>query len=28
MIKGISAATISPAFLEHVAEQGLNFATT
>jgi len=28
MIKGISAASISPLFLEHVAEHGLNFATT
>ena len=28
MIKGISAASISPMFLEHVAEHGLNFATT
>jgi len=27
MIKGISAASISPMFLEHVAEHGLNFAT-
>jgi len=28
MIKGLSAASISPIFLEHVAEHGLNFATT
>jgi len=27
MIKGISAASISPFFLEHVAEHGLNFGT-
>jgi len=27
MIKGLSAASISPIFLEHVAEHGLNFAT-
>ena len=28
MIKGISATSIQPEFLSHVAEQGLNFATT
>jgi len=28
MIKGISAATISPLFVEHIAEQGLSFGTT
>jgi len=27
MIKGLSAASISPLFLEHVAEHGLNFGT-
>jgi C1A family cysteine protease len=27
MIKGISAATISPIFVEHIAEHNLNFAT-
>jgi len=28
MIKGIAAASINPEFLSHVAEHGLNFATT
>jgi len=28
MIKGISAASISPLFLQHVAEHGLNFGTS
>jgi len=28
MIKGLTAATISPLFIEHIAEHGLNFATT
>jgi len=28
MIKGITAATMQPMFLEHIAKMGLNFGTT